>query len=160
MQKHIVVCRECGRQFDASKGGYYDKVSRRYTCPKCGRQIKSAEKTAAANARESKTGMRQSMGVMIAKIAVGLVFICAAFATGTAGATITGIIIGLALIAWGLLPYLLPKLEAKKAAEAEAAAIAAEAERRANMPKVCPACGAHTKGMKCEYCGAVLPDED
>lgn len=149
-KQHIVVCQECGRQFDAAKGGYYNSATRRYTCKSCGKRLK-------ADAREGATGMRQSTGAMIAKIAVGVLFIISAFATGTVGATLTGIVIGLALIAWGLLPwYKIKKAEQDAAAEARAAEEAA-AFARANAPKTCPACGAKTKGETCEYCGSPLP---
>lgn len=151
MSKHMVVCQFCGKQFDANRGGYYNSKSRRYTCKSCGKQVKSDQ-------REAATGMRQSMGAMIAKIAVGVLFFCVAFTTGSAGAVITGIVIGLALIAWGLLPWLLSRLKAKKELASVDAARAAEEERAANAPKVCPACGANTKGTVCEYCGAKLPD--
>ena len=50
---------------------------------------------------------------------------------------------------WRLLPE-------TAAAEAEAQAAAAEAERIANEPKICPVCGARTKGVVCEYCSSPL----
>ena len=158
MGKHLVVCQFCGRQFDANKGGYYNSTSRRYTCKSCGKKNKKERKNYEADQREAKTGMRQTTGAMIAKIAVGLLFFFIGFTMDSFGSAITGIVLGLALIAWGLLPWLMPRLKAKKEAEAEAARQAAEAERLANAPKICPACGAHTKGQKCEYCGAPLPD--
>ena len=156
MAKHMVICMNCGKRFDASRGGYYFKSQRRYMCPKCGKAHNREVKEEQADYREEKTGMRQTQGAMIAKIAVGLLFVISAFATGSFGAVLTGIVIGLALIAWGLLPWLLPRLKEKKEAEAAAAAARAEEERLANLPKICPACGAHTKGQTCEYCGAPL----
>ena len=152
MAKHMVICQECGRQFDASKGGYYNKTSRRYTCKSCASKIKKDIKTAEADEREAKTGMRQSTGAMIAKIAVGVIFIISGFSAGGVGPALVGIVIGLALIAWGLLPW----YKAKKAAAEDAAREAAEEEKRRNAPKKCPACGAMTKGDACEYCGAPL----
>ena len=146
-RKRFVVCQNCGRQFDANKGGYYNNQTRRYTCKKCGRQING-------DAREASTGMRQSMGAMIAKLAIGLIFLLVALTSGEldAGGRIVGIVIGVALIAWGLLPYLKAK-NAKDSAAAQAAAVAFELK---NAPKKCPACGAMTKGDVCEYCGAAL----
>lgn len=35
MAKHLVICVDCGNQFDANKGGNYDPLTKRYTCPKC-----------------------------------------------------------------------------------------------------------------------------
>ena len=149
-KQHIVVCQNCGRQFDASRGGYYNSSTRRYTCKSCGKKLK-------ADAREGATGMRQSTGAMIAKTAVGVLFLIAAFSTGTAGATLTGIVVGLALIVWGLLPwYKVKKAAADEAKRAATEAAAAEAARLAE-PWTCPACGAKTKGDVCEYCGEPKP---
>ena len=146
-QKHTVICRECGRQFDANKGGYYDKLSGRYTCKSCGRKIKG-------DLNERSTGMRQSKGAMIAKIAIGVIFLIVSLSSGEldAAGRATGIVIAAALIAWSLLPY----FKAKKEREAAAARSAAEDFARRNAPKKCPACGAMTKGENCEYCGAPL----
>ena len=152
-QKHMVVCVECGRQFDASRGAYYDKNSRRYTCKSCLKKYN-------ANVREKQTGMKQSMGAMIAKVAFGALFVISGFtamakqdSTGDAiGTLLVGLVIGAALIAWGLVPY----LKAKKASDAAAAQAAAAAFELRNAPKKCPACGAMTKGDVCEYCGAAL----
>jgi len=157
MSKHMVVCMNCGRRFDASRGGYYFKTSRRYMCPKCGKEHNREVKEAQADEREARTGMRQSTGAMIAKIAVGLLFVVSSFATDSVGATLTGIVIGLALVAWGMLPWWKIKkaeLDAKKAEAADAAV--AEAARLAE-PWTCPACGADTKGDACEYCGRPRP---
>ena len=146
-QKHLVVCRECGRQFDANRGGYYDRAAQRYTCKSCGRKIKG-------DLNERSTGMRQSKGAMIAKIAAGVIFLIVSLSSGeldAAGRGI-GIVIAAALIAWALLPY----FKAKKDREAAAARAAAEDFARRNAPKKCPACGAMTKGENCEYCGAPL----
>lgn len=35
MAKHLVICVDCGNQFDANRGGSYDPLTKRYTCPKC-----------------------------------------------------------------------------------------------------------------------------
>ena len=157
MSKHMVTCMSCGKRFDASRGGYYFKSKQRYMCKKCGREHNREIKEEQADVREAQTGMRQTTGAMIAKIAIGL--ICVISCIGgemEIAARLLGIVVGLALIAWGLLPWLLPRLKAKKEAEAEAARLAAEAERLAGEPKICPACGARTKGESCEYCGTPL----
>ena len=79
-----------------------------------------------------------------------------------ASVTVDGEIVGktgpgiLALIAWGVVPWLTAKKKREAAAaSAEAARIAAE-QQRLNEPKLCPACGATTKGLRCEYCGTPL----
>ena len=146
-QKHLVICVQCGRQFDARKGAHYDPQTRRYTCKSCLKKYNG-------DVRERSTGMRQSKGAMIAKIAVGVIFLIVALTSGEldlAGRGI-GVVIAAALIAWGLLPYLKAKKE-REAADAQAAA--AEFARK-NALRKCPACGAMTKGDVCEYCGAAL----
>ena len=154
-RKHIVVCAECGKQFDANRGGYYNKQTRRYTCKSCGKKI-------TGDARERSTGMRQSTGAMIAKIVFGALFVISGFTTGIPamgenfasgfGALLMSIILGGALLAWGLVPY----FKAKKAQEAAAARSMAVEIARQNAPKKCPACGAMTKGDVCEFCGSAL----
>lgn len=152
MSRHLVICKSCGKQFDANKGGRYFKDERRYMCPACYSAIVKREKERAADERERATGMRQSMGAMIAKIAIGALFVLSSFGTGEISSTLVGIVIGAALIAWGLLPY----LKAKKAAEEARNAMAAEAEKAANVKVKCESCGAMSSGDVCEYCGSPL----
>lgn len=140
--KHIVVCQNCGRQFDANRGGYYNRTTRRYTCKSCGNR--------------ARTGMKQSKGAMIAKIAFGVIFILAGFSSPESGWSIgyflTALVIGGALIAWGIMPYLKARRIEKEAAEQ------AELYRRKfeEQPVICPHCGAKTKGNVCEYCGSPI----
>lgn len=147
--KHLVTCVQCGNQFDANRGGYYNRQTRRYTCKSCARKMK-------ADRNERTTGMRQSKGAMIAKIAVGVLFVIAGFSSPESGWSVgyflTALVIGAALIAWGIAPALQSKRKASAEAEARAEA------RRAleNEPKRCPACGATSKGKYCEYCGSKL----
>ena len=145
--KHMVTCRECGKRFDANWGGYYDRASRRYTCKKCGKHILKAYRNqnnvSKAVEREERTGMRQSFGAMIAKIAVGILFVTTGFSSPEGGWTfgyfLTALVTGTALIAWGLLPY----LKARKSRTVE----------QENV-KVCTSCGATGSGDTCEYCGS------
>lgn len=159
MPKHIVTCVECGKQFDANQAGYYNSQNRRYYCKKCGkkynknakahnRQVIKEKAAARADEREARTGMRQSMGAMIAKIAIGALFVISAFGTGSIGGVLTGLVIGAALIAWGLIPYIKVKRHEQSAREQEAASKAA--------PKKCKNCGAFSTGDFCEYCGTKL----
>lgn len=148
-QKHMVKCEYCGRQFDANHGYRYNRQNRRYTCPRCVKLMQG-------DSRERSTGMRQSRGAMIAKIAIGILFMIAGFSSPEGGWSfgyfLTAFVIGGALIAWGLLPY----IRAKKEASAEAEARAEARYQKENEPKVCPSCGATTKGRYCEYCGSKL----
>ena len=134
----------------------------------------------AADARERATGMRQSRGAMIAKIVFGALFLISGITTDwvnesdvsdPVGTMLFSIVLGLALIAWGVVPWLRAKKK-REAAQAELAAEKAElaaenAERKAqqqaalererNAPWTCNACGANTKGECCEYCGTPRP---
>lgn len=150
--KHIVTCVECGKRFDANKGAYYDRDSRRYTCRDCIKRerkaIQATAKRRAADQRERQTGMRQSIGSMIAKIAAGALFIIVGADMDTTSEVLTSLVLGGALIAWALVPY----IKAKKAEKQSAA----EVKALSDLPKTCPHCGANTKGNVCEYCGSRL----
>ena len=42
MPQHMVICVNCGKQFDANKGGAYDPAAKRYTCKACAKGIGTA----------------------------------------------------------------------------------------------------------------------
>ena len=118
-----------------------------------------------ADEREKATGMRQSTGAMTAKIAFGALFLISGLTTNWSeradvanpvASMLLSIVLGLALIAWGLIPRL--KADRIKAAAAKAKEAELEAQRlqAENEVKVCPACGATTRGLSCEYCGTPL----
>ena len=147
--KHMVICQECGRKFNAGYGTYYNKKTRRYTCSSC---VKAYN----ANMREVTTGMRQSKGAMIVKIIFGVLFIGAGFSSPDSGWSIgyflTALVIGGSLLAWALIPYFKAKKAEKELEEAsEQARI--EVESRV---VICPHCGAKGSGKFCEYCGSSL----
>ena len=147
--KHMVICEECGRRFNANYGGYYNRKTRRYTCPQCGK----AER---ADARQALTGMRQSKVAMALKIIFGVLFVAAGFSSPSEGWSfgyfLTALAIGGALLAWGLVPY----VKAKKAEKMKEEELREIDEFLANAPRTCPHCGARTKGNFCEYCGSPL----
>ena len=93
----MVTCTQCGEQFDANKGfGHYDKVSKRYICKPC--------------YNEMTIGMRQSYFAMILKIIFWILIIIIGFIkpqTGdwTIGYFLFCLIIGLLLLASGIIPY-------------------------------------------------------
>ncbi len=94
----------------------------------------------------------------VAKLIIGALFFFSCIGTDMEiGARLLGIVLGLALIAWAILPRLLPKYLAKKKEnedlERRKAAAAAAEEKRLNTPWQCRSCGAMTKGDVCEYCG-------
>lgn len=130
MKKHIVTCVKCGRQFDANEGGAYYPESRRYVCKRCvdkqkseqadrekarkaeERKAEAEERKAEADERERVTGMRQSKAAMLVKIVVGVLFLFAAVSLAVQGnisSFVCGLVIGGALVAWGLVPYLKAK---------------------------------------------------
>lgn len=114
MAQHLVICAECGKQFDVNKkGGYYRKAERRYICKECAKKIKANNRKIEADQREASTGMRQTKWAMILKIVIGIIFVITSFTLKSASEIIIGIIIGLGLIAWGFLPYYRAK-KAKK----------------------------------------------
>ena len=109
--KHMVICKECGRQFNANYGHGYNSKSRRYVCPRCMREIES-------NRRLYTTGMKQSKVAMILKIVFGLLFIGAGFSSPEGGWSVgyffTALVIGGALLAWGLVPYFKAKKQKRR----------------------------------------------
>ena len=73
---------------------------------------KAAEREAEADERERVTGMRQSKTAMLVKIVVGVLFLFAAVSLAVQGnisSFVCGLVIGGALVAWGLVPYLKAK---------------------------------------------------
>lgn len=64
----------------------------------------------AADEREAKTGMRQTNGAMVAKIFFGALFIVYGFVPNNGEWSfsyfVTALLIGGALISWGLIPYI------------------------------------------------------
>ena len=166
MAKRMVICVDCGRRFDAeAEGAKYDPSSRRYQCMECAqkeearvkqRRIENAGRADFSNIKKQKPG------AMIAKIVFGILFVCVGMFGGDMefGARMVGIFLGLALLAWGLWPFLMAKKaidEAKKRQQAEIDRQAAEEAAKLNKPWTCPACGAKTKGAACEYCGTEKP---
>ena len=83
-----------------------------------------------ADEREALTGMRQSIGAMIAKIAFGLIFIGVTFDDSgdplSFGGKVVGLCIGGALLAWGLVPFFAARKKRKAAEEEKAAERAAK----------------------------------
>lgn len=145
-RKHLVICYQCGKQFDANKGAYYNASMKRYACTKCGRALKKSN-------TQSMTKSGQSTGAMIAKVVIGVLFIITAFSSPEGGWTIgyflTGLIIGCGLILWGIYPHLKVKKDALDAKKQHETLVAEELAR----PKLCSSCGATGTGNVCEYCG-------
>ncbi len=161
-----VTCPCCGVRFDFRNGYVVDGTM---YCQKCG-------PAKAADARETRTGMRQTTGAMIAKITAGALFVFFGFIPPSGGWDfgyfLTALAIGGGLIAWGLFPYMKVQKAKREQLEAEKRAIDWEREQREakerekaeewyrkhNAPKTCPACGATSRGDVCEYCGTRLTD--
>ena len=73
---------------------------------------KAEERKAEADERERVTGMRQSKAAMLVKIVVGVLFLFSAVSLAVQNnipAFLCGLVIGGALVAWGLVPYLKAK---------------------------------------------------
>ena len=109
MAKHLVSCVACGKQFDANLGGRYDSQSRRYTCPEC----VGVQHEAAVSALTKKLKRRFWL-----KIVFGVLFILSGFSSigSYDGLTVAlCFIIGLALLAWALVPYYKAKKQFEEA---------------------------------------------
>ena len=111
--------------------------------------------------------MTGSIGKTIAKIAAGLFIIAAMFGSENTqgGAVVAGCMIGLAFIAWGVVPIITERRDEKKKAARQAEKdrrvreqIEAQEKAAAERPRICARCGASTKGTKCEYCGSPLDE--
>lgn len=98
MAKHLVACVACGRQFDANEGGRYDPNSRRYRCPDCVQR----EYDAAVSALSKKLKRR-----FVLKIVFGVIFLLSGIVNiSTApGAAVLTFVVGVALLAWAIIPY-------------------------------------------------------
>ena len=171
MRKHYVVCVQCGRQFNANLGSYYNPSSRRYTCSRCVRAQKRAlrqrqDPTAPTGVNAVTEQIQriakkpQSTGAMIAKIAAAVIFFFTGIGMGPAE-FMSALVIAGALVTWAIIPY---RQEKKRNAAAELQAIAEQerarllAERAVSEPWSCASCGAVTKGKTCEYCGQPKTD--
>ena len=98
----------------------------------------------------------QSSGVMLFKLAFALLCLVAGgdliFSDGEVAGGIVGIILGLAMAAWASMGYVLPRAARNREAAARKQAL----RERVNQPKICPGCGATSRGEICEYCGTKL----
>ena len=179
MARHNVTCVKCGLVFDASEPGFsYDEFSRRYTCPECTERNRIAaieyaakrkiwEKEAAAEREKQEARrrrqdreaaiekkkqaakMKQTPKAMIIKIVFGVLIVLGAFGQETFWQGLIAFLAGCALVAWGVVPYYLEKKTIR------------EIERKeARRKKICPYCGATTRGHTCEYCGSDLSEAD
>lgn len=101
---------------------------------------------------------KPSLGPTVAKVAIGVAFIATGFTNLDRGIGFLGValVIGGALIAWGVIPHIQYR-QALEAAE-EQQRLEEEQARQVELNKVkkCPACGARSQGERCEYCGHPL----
>ena len=117
---------------------------------------RQTRRPASRSASPVKSVKRHSTGGMIAKIAIGALFVFAGFSSPDGGWSVgyflTALVIGGALIAWGLVPYLSEKKQAQIDSILEEELLL----ERENEPKKCNSCGATSRGKFCEYCGSKL----
>ncbi len=136
-------CGQCGCRFDLNRGGYYQNSTGRYVCKTCVKTVNNAS-----------VRKHQSTGAMIAKIAFGAMFIATGFTAAKEEESpltflLVSLIIGIALIAWALVPY----FQEKKVRQQEMLEEISEQQEEYNAPKTCKSCGATGTGDVCEYCG-------
>ena len=156
---HIVSCHACREQFDTFRGGYYNSETNQYTCKQCGRGGGRSE-------RGVRIGMRQTMVGMVLKILFGLLFFCVSVDSGEGAAWdfpyfLTCLILGGALIAWAVVPWIRANRESAEliALDECMSVVVKDRKKRAEQtaePKICPGCGATSIGPVCEYCGTRL----
>lgn len=156
---HIVSCHACREQFDTFRGGYYNSEKNQYTCKRCGRREGRSE-------RGVRIGMQQTMVGMVLKILFGLLFFCVSVDSGEGVAWdfpyfLTCLILGGALIAWGVVPWVRANRESAEliALDERMSAAVKDMKKSAvqtTAPKICPGCGATSIGSVCEYCGTRL----
>lgn len=108
-QNHIVTCHACGQMFDTFRGGYYNAGTAQYTCRKCGRGGNPV-------VRGIRIGMRQTVVGMVLKILFGALFLSISMspAEGTEwdiSYFLVCVVLGAALIAWGVIPWLKARRE-------------------------------------------------
>ena len=98
-----------------------------------------------------KKHQQPSAGKIIARIAIGILFILAGFSTPDDGWTVsyflTALVMGGALIAWGVCPV----MQARKATQTPPVVPGTEEQHR--TLRICACCGAPGTGDVCEYCG-------
>lgn len=150
---HYVICQQCGKRFNANNGYYYNKKSKRYVCKSCGKLMDGDK-------REARTGMRQSYLSMIAKIVIGLLIIVIATQPKNTDSPVAYFLfffaIGAAVIAWGLVPFILARRRKKAMFTIRLQEEEAEEKQPDNLQKVCSNCGALVSGNYCEHCGSPL----
>lgn len=162
MKQHIVICKACGRKFNADWGGFYYKKERRYMCTSCHRKLTAEQKPQKKgfwevvrdrrNDREARTAMRQSPIEIALKLIYGIGCLAAIPEFDEAGEAVIAILLGGGLIAWAVVPWLKArKIRAQWAEEAEIAE-----KETAEIKRTCPHCGGQTRGAICEYCGQPL----
>lgn len=104
MTKHEVICRDCGKTFDANGGGIYVAASQRYICPQCSEKYYAQARKKAA----IKKGF---------KIFFGIIFALAGFSAPDGGWSIgyflTAEVMGGALLLWAFWPTI-KKVKAKQ----------------------------------------------
>lgn len=102
-------------------------------------------------ARKSKK-VAPSIPEMLFKIIIGTIIFSIIFEAESLGDALIFTALGGAIVAWGLLPYIMAKKKERQIRSLIPAAAVAEA----NTEKTCPYCGATSKGDRCEYCGSPL----
>jgi DNA-directed RNA polymerase subunit RPC12/RpoP len=106
MAKHMVICKECGKQFDANqKGTLRNRQTGRYTCPSCAKRVMSIQKNNINISKAAARGMKQSYLVMGIKIFIGIIFFIGTVQQKDIWGWIIGIACTGAMLAWGIVPF-------------------------------------------------------
>lgn len=162
-KRRMVTCERCGARFRPGAFVYhYNAKTKRYICNSCYRYESRGNKTFLEKYKEQSAAspVGQPVWALIVKAALGLVY----FLLGVQALTLGGdgktriylLVLGLAFLAWAVIPVFVARAHKAERQAAIENKIRVEVERVENEPKTCPACGAQTKGTVCEFCGTKL----
>ena len=148
---NLVRCSICGKGFNFDAGGKYDDKTGRFICPDCVSE--------ASPSRKQK--LRPRIGSTITKLIFSFIFIAFSIEEGFAdpGNMAFGLAIGLPLLLWAAVPWLLYRKDLQRQEEFEKRLFEEKQRLRREFdeqPRICPGCGATTRGKVCEYCGTKL----
>ncbi len=93
-----------------------------------------------------------SIAEMLFKVIIGALFFAIGFDMESVEDVLICAILGFAVVLWGILPYVI----ARKRERERRNLISASAEAEISMVRICPHCGATSRGGRCEYCGSAF----
>ena len=127
------ICQKCGERYVPRPMAYYDRASGKLICKSCHKKLKLAAKNQVLQKRVEQTGMKQNFYAMFLKVIIGIssafvgveaillnVFHHSSSLTPEGASSVSNaeaalfLLIGIALMAWGLVPYIKGKIYLRK----------------------------------------------